>query len=352
MADQKQEAAVGSTAIQSQGDTNIVVHRGIDAGDMATILSALANQLPAYAAMAREIVDARLQDFQEKLLREFTTNPNANPNAFGDPDFQYGITIAQHAFARSGDPVVRDTLVDLIERRSRENTRTRLALTLNEAMERSAYLTREEFAALSLTYIIKETINFTVVNMDTFRSYLHVTIFPLLPDVSKEQASYRYIEAQSCGSVAEISNQNLHPALMNRYGGIFSKGFSTEQLKNPLPERDVSPFEKAGLIGPCLNDPANIQIMARNHDEYMKKASATGLPENVLNNVWNMFKGTFWTKDELLDRVGEPELTQLYLLWETTAIHSLNLTSVGLAIGHANAKRVCAMEADLSIWIK
>jgi hypothetical protein len=351
MVSQKQEAAAGSTAIQSQGDTNIVVHRGINADDMATILSALASQLPAYAAMAREIVDARLQEFQDWVLRRFANDPTANPNAFADPDFQYAITRAQLAFARSGDPVIRDTLVDLIERRSRENTRTRLALTLNEAMERSAYLTREEFAALSLSYMVKYVSNNAITNLDTFKSYLRTDIYPLLPDVPKEQAAYEYIEAQSCGSVGELGSE-LHEILTGQYGGIFTKGFSRRQLARHLPRRDVRPFDKAALIGPCINDPANLQVLVMDRHEYAKKASATGLPEDVLNKVWRMFRETFWEKNELLDRIGEPELTQLYSLWDTTALRSLNLTSVGIAIGHANAKRVCAMDADLAIWIK
>ena len=88
MASQKQEAGAGATAIQSHGNTTITIHRGIGPDEMATIMSALAAQLPTYVALARQIVDKRLQEFQDKVLERIAGSPTANRDAFADPDFQ------------------------------------------------------------------------------------------------------------------------------------------------------------------------------------------------------------------------------------------------------------------------
>ncbi len=46
-----------------------------------------------------------------------------------------------------------------------------------------------------------------------------------------------------------------------------------------------------------------------------------------------------------------PYMSGLFETWSESAIKNFTLTSVGIAIGHANIKRLVGEFADLSIWI-
>ena len=86
----------------------------------------MARQLMFYQAEANELVEKRLASFREEVLKEFSPAGKGRPEAFREPDFQYLLGDAQIAYARSGDEAVRDTLVDIISRRSLETERNRI----------------------------------------------------------------------------------------------------------------------------------------------------------------------------------------------------------------------------------
>lgn len=356
MVDQNQKVGKGSTAIQSGGHT--IIKQGLSAADMRHILDALAAQFPAQLAAAKQIVDVRLADFERRILEKFEDARDANPDAFADPDFQYVVRSSQHAYARLGDEGVRDVLIDLIAHRSKQQERNRLSLTLNEAVEKAALLTKNEFAELSLCYLLKYTINNRIGNLETFSHYFREYISPLLPDISKENASYQYLEAQSCGNLSlgaiRTAGHDAIQIFRLNYGGIFSNGLDRPLLESHLPDGKKDAVDKIGLIIPCLNDPNKLQLKAINKETFLKEAASSGLNESELTNVWNMFESTFWNGEEFLSKVEKhvPEIRELIELWNKSGIANLNLTTVGIAIGHSNLVRIAKLDADLGIWIK
>src|SRR5829696_9300207 len=105
---QDQAAEENAVAIQSGRDTNI--HHGVGVEEMKQIIEAIASQQVAYTAIARDVADARCADLETRIIERFTQPGAARVEAFRDPDFQYLIGRSQHAYARSGDENVRDTL--------------------------------------------------------------------------------------------------------------------------------------------------------------------------------------------------------------------------------------------------
>ena len=134
-------------------------------------------------------------------MKTFAQPGRGNPEAFRDPDFQYMLNDAQTAYARSGDEVVKDTLVDIIARRSLETERSRLAVTLNDAATKVPLLTTNEFAELSLVYVLRHTQNHAVNNFLKLCEYIRSTVMPFVKDISREDASYWHLEAQSCAAI-------------------------------------------------------------------------------------------------------------------------------------------------------
>lgn len=321
---------------------------------MRDIIEALAGQIPAFAAMAREIVDSRLKDFETKVLERFASATDARADAFKDPDFQYLLNRAQHAYARSGDSQVGDTLVDLIAQRSLIAGRTRLAMTLNAAVEVSSTLTVNEFAELTLCFLLKYTLHQSVVDFDSLIGYLKSYVAPLLPDISDVDASYQFIESQGCGNVGITQLDVVKPFHIN-YGGILSRGFDEGELIPHIPDGKMTDAIRSSLLMPCLNDAHKLQIAALNENVMLQRAPQANLSPEQAKTVWNFFTGTFWTKDEMAEKLRPnfPEIDRLFQVWETTPMKRLVLTATGIAIGHANARRIVpSWRGDLSIWIR
>ena len=79
MTRQNQEATSGALAVQSGRDTNV---HGLTPEQMREIIESLAAQLPAYAAMAREIVDAPLAGLEDRLLSRMADKSEERTQSF------------------------------------------------------------------------------------------------------------------------------------------------------------------------------------------------------------------------------------------------------------------------------
>jgi hypothetical protein len=209
MTRQDQSVEAGSWAVQAGRD---VVYNGVSVEQMAAIMAGMAKQLLTFQDEALAKANARIDSFQQEILKRFAQPDKGNSEAFRDPDFQYLLGDAQEAFARSGDEAVRDTLVDIIARRSMETTRNRLAITLNDAATKAANLTLNEFAALSLVYLIRYTVDQSINSFPALCTYVRNRLLPFAKDCSNEQSSFWHLQAQSCG-MAELGHVDISAAL-------------------------------------------------------------------------------------------------------------------------------------------
>lgn len=338
-------AAEESSVIQSQRDTNI----GYSADEVRGIIETLADQVPKFAAIATAIVDARLQSFEEKVMSRFEDKSATDTKAFADPDFQYLLKQAQYAYARSGDEETADILVDLIAERSTQQKRNRLTLSLNEAVEKSAYLTVEEFSELSLCYFFKMTVNNGIRNFPELCEYLLTHAGPLVPNISREASSYTYLASQACASI-DISAISLIEVLKVNYSGLLSNGVDKSALEAALnPYMHLAPE----FIIPCLHDKSKFQINALNKNvlyERLRQHNA----EFKAEELWSVHSENLMDIKDFCAAAKPyyPEVSKLFQAWDETQIRSMTLTSVGLAIGYSNLKRLTDFKADLSIWIK
>jgi hypothetical protein len=349
---QQQKATENAIAVQSGRDT--VIQQGLTPCQMREVLDSLAGQLTAYTAVARQVVDTRLAEFEERILERFAPAAAKQRQLFADPDFQYAITRAQHAYARSGDKELLETLVDIINERSKQTQRTRLTLTLNASLETVADLTPNEFAELSLVFILRYSRNSGVRNLPTFAYYFDHQIRPFLSLVSREFSSYQYLEAKQCASI-EMGQLHLHDIIRRTYAGVFQRGFTIDELKNSVPEDQREALNNHPLLVPCLNDASKLQFDAVNGDDLLGKLRQAEIPETTASNLVNFSEGRAWAGQELWGKIEElvPDFQTVRGLWDNTPLKSLKLTSLGIAIGYCNARRnIASWAGELSTWIK
>jgi hypothetical protein len=350
MARQDQRVDGGGLAIQSGGDTHY--SEGLTAQHMGEIVDAVARQLPVYALMAEKIVSERLKDFKEEIIKRFEEDKTTKSTAFKDPDFQYLLHAAQHAHARSGENENRDVLIDLIAERSKVEARNRLALTINQAVEKASLLTKEELSVLSISFLFRYTARFGIKSIQELAAFLSEHAVPHLSHVPIARSSYQYLEALGCASI-EMGEVDIRNVFSMCYPGVICAGFTRDNLIDHLPEGKKDAFDATDIVIPCLDDKSMLQFNALRKEDYDAKLIQFGLDPSEFSNAWNMFVNTVWDTDKISQKLSafDPSISKIFQLWGETPLKNLTLTSVGMAIGHTNLRLVSGWSADLSIWI-
>lgn len=341
---QDQKVSHGGNAIQAGGNVTI----GLSASEVAKIIRELADTADKYTQVAREVVDQRFDELSRGLLARFG-EPGANAEAFKDPDFQYTVREGHHAYARSGDPAVRETLIDIIARRSTAKTQSREALTLNDAAARAPKLSHDEFSVLSLCYMLKYVIRYGVDTPEKLAKFLRDQIIPHTEGLELRRSTLWHIESQSLGSIS-IMHNDLRDVLTSSYASVLGMGMTKEDVLKRLGAAYQDKL--AAIMRPCVRESSKWQPDAETRKDFVVMSDARGVPKPVAENIWKGYLATVPREQDfiaLLDNEA-PGFAKLDQVW-AAGIDLLSLNSVGIAIAHANAKRVTNLDAPLSTWI-
>lgn len=346
---QDQSVGQGATAIQSQRDT--IVHTGLSPDDLRIIVESLADQLPKLAATAAAVMEVRLRAFEEDILKRFQHDTSVNKEAFADPDFQHVVIDAQRAYSRTGDMDTHSTLVDLIAKRSSENTGSRRAFAINESIAVVSRLTRNEISEVAFAFLMRSTQSHTISNLQTLANYVKPFIEELIDDVEVDQPTYDYLVAQRCATIS-MGSITLIQIWKEVYPGLFMKG---------LESADITELESGGItdvravLVPSIFDPAKVQPNAIRLDVFLAIPRPVTLTEENMRSIWVRAESGMATDDEIVEKLKPllPRITEAIEKWDGSAMKSLDLTSIGKAIGHARLSQIPAFgKPDLSIWVK
>jgi hypothetical protein len=350
----KQNQLLENSAVGFQAQRDIIVKNGISADELTSILDSHVNYIVAIATQtARQKAQERVEELTPKIIERITSQPDSSPEALKDPDFHFALFKAQQAYARSGEPDVGEILVDLIGHRVTQGVRTRLALSLNDAIEKVAALTANEFATLSIIYVLRYSRRLDINNYERFIDWLRVSVLPYVADLPDHELSLSHLEAQSCGKIS-LASMEFRNMFIIHYAGVLSKGFDKDEIKKHAPEQYGDALDNPKLIRRCLHDAGKWQLNALNKEVFSKEAGACGLPQDVIERIWSFFEGTLWSDEEFVSNISQrlPEFSSLSKLWRDTKLAHFEINTVGIAIAHANARRVTTLDADLGIWIK
>jgi hypothetical protein len=127
------------------------------------------------------------------------------------------------------------------------------------------------------------------------------------------------------------------------------KGFD----ERVLAERGVSVGLDSRFFIPCLNDPSKLQVRANNRKLLEQALESSELTADDRAKVIALFDLGKMNDAEIRAKCIEirPYMSSVFDTWSESAMKNFTLTSVGIAIGHANIKRLVGEFADLSIWI-
>lgn len=352
MTRQSQTGGDYSTNVQGAGPVTIV-HAGLSIEDAKEIALGLARpEFERLTGQATATACARAEEMVvERLLpRLMELNP-AGIETFADPDVQYALMAAQRTYARTGDQDVADVLVDILVDRTRETERNVLQLSLNESLEVAAKLTADQFAALSLIWLIRYTRS-NVSSRDTLGTYIDTYLAPHVPRIRTSEATYQHLEYAGCGSIG-IGEISVEGAYRDTYGVVFSKGFTDQELSARF--EGSPPTSLNQILMPCPNGPDRQQFSVGDGDMLKERAAQLELTDTETANVVGLFNQQLMNDKEVRDYLQalRPNVMgPLIDAWSNSSMKQMTLTSVGITIAHANCRRIMGVSpADLSIWI-
>lgn len=346
--DQEQSAAEGSTAIQAGGNVTIT-KSGLTYAEVRDVaLDVFRANFYELAGVAKDTAKARAEEITEDFLSKLQKEHPAGFEKSADPDFQYALFTVQKEYARNGDKDLGDLLVDLLVDRSKQEQRDILQIVLNESLVTAPKLTDNQLAVLAVTFLFKYTQNFGIGNHQLFGKYLDEHVAPFVPKIVKNLACYQHLEFSGCGSIG-LGARSLESILGATYQGQFLKGFE----ENEVAEKGVSIGIDQRFFIPCLNDPSKLQVRANSKELLDKAFEEHSIAQEDRTKITELFNAGKMSDAEIKEKCISirPYMEDLFETWSESAMKNFTLTSVGIAIGHANIKRLVGEFANLSIWI-
>ncbi len=344
----KQEGGERSTNLQG-GVVN--VYQGLSYADVREIaLDIFKSNFLHLKNEAAEIAAQRAEEITETILSKLNEKAPETLNEFKQPAMQDALFNAQKEFAKSGDKDLGDLLVDIILDRANTPERNMLQIVLDESLKIAPRLTVEQFDTITLSFLLTRTKILNIKNVQDFRDRVNEMICPFIENLTSERSHYNYIEYLGCGYIRAGEWGEIENNFRERYKAIFSKGFTKDEFEQQVGSID----QFSQLIIPCLNDPSKFQLNTMDIETFDGNAAELMISSEDQQKLKNLWNNTTMNNQEVKDfLVGiNPLISKLFEVWQTTSIKNLELTSVGIAIAHANYRRRTGKTLDLSIWIK
>lgn len=334
------DKAGGDKVLGNKTVAHLVIHE--------LALNIYASNKQQYIGKADEEATNRVTEMTEKFLHRLLTEAPDNAGSLSDPDMQHAVFTAQDAYARSGDKNMEEVLVDLLIDRAKQSERTLLQIVLNEAVEVVPKLVFSQFDTLSLVFLIKYSASSSIRSPNDLINYLHNTVFHFIDGAKTSVSHYQHLEYAGCGSI-DIGQTQIEKALAINYLGLFWKGATEEEILSlPRAPENTTRFIK------CFHNDNLLQFNYISEQELRDTLTKSGYQDNEIQE-WVAFQNSHtMNAEEIKDYIirALPQIKPLFDVWANSFLQNFSLTSVGIAIAHANFRRKSNDNPPLSIWIE
>lgn len=341
----------GNSSINIQSEKDVNLNIGITYSEARKIaLDIFEANFLQLSKNASELAFARTRELTEEYIKKlYDTNPALLQSA-EDPDMQYGLFTAQKEYARTGDKVLGDLLVDILVDRAAQKERSVLQIVNNEALIVAPKLTVEQYNVLSLIFILRYTKRININDFNEFQGYYKKIIATFTENIRTDEACFQHLEYAGCGTLQLLSVASAGSIFQNNYPGLFWNGALQEEI-DVLKDQNLTFTD---LFIPCLNAPEKFQFSALNNDVLRNKCTNAGLTEDKYKLLVDFQNKHLMSDQDIQKKVTEaiPSSLPLFELWSNSPLGNFTLTSVGIAIGHANLRRRTNEEYKIGIWIK
>lgn len=345
----EQEGGEGSTNIQAVNYYGGLTYK--DAKDIA--LDVFESNFYKLSTVAANVASERAEKMVESYLAKLQQEKPESIVNVNDPDIQFAIFTAQKEYARSGDENVGDMLVELLVERTKVKERNFKQVVLNEAIEILPKLNTIQLNILSILFVISY-VRFQHINsIESLKDMLDRYLKPYILETTPSDNQFLHLEYCGCINAERVATREIVAPFKMNYPGLFSKGFSKDVIMQCFNNSQLNERIEKLLFTRSLHDPSLFQINAIDKITLENHVKELNLAPSISSQLNKLFDENLMTENQIKDKLIElfPPFEKVNQIWEGTAIKSSRLTTVGIAIAHANLKKNSNLITDLEIWI-
>ncbi len=346
MSSQRQKGGDNSTNVQAQ---TIIVRQGPSLEEVRQIaLDVYKSNFLELADVAKDIALQRAEEITDKFLRQMQQEHPDGIRQAREPGFQTALYTVQKEYASCGDKELGDLLVDLLVDRTKHESRSLIQIVLNESLAVAPKLTPDQLAALSVILALTYSADRSIRDHQSLWSYLDQYVAPFERLISDKASCYQHLEYAGCGAV-NLGSRDLERILERDYGGLFSNGFDEIQFE----EKQLTVPLSHPVFRACLNDSTRFEVNVIKEGVIHSECDRLKLSHEDATKIMSLHRAVRMNSDEIRRRIidGRPYMRRIFEIWEESSMKQFTLTSVGIAIGHANIRKNVGEFGDLAIWI-
>jgi hypothetical protein len=301
---------------------------------------------------AARVARQRAEELTDHFLKELKERNADAIASMESPGMLHALFSAQRDYARTGDKDLESLLVDILVDRAGTAERNIKQIVLDEALAIAPKLTAEQMDALTVSFLITRTQNHSVQSLEKFLGYLDSHVAPFVETLASNTSCYEHLDYTGCGAVTLIGGlKSIGQIYKQTYQGLFMKGFENDVWKERFPDR---PDLLQWAVTNCLQDSSKLQINAINENTLSHFCEKYGVSNDDLDKLKQLFNFAPMTDIEVEDYITgvRPGLQKLFDAWKNSQISKMTLTTVGIAVAHANFRRRTGQQLELSMWVK
>ena len=347
----KQAQNSGSRSNNLQVNNLVVNNAGLSYADARLIaLDVFRSELNTLAGQAAQTAWERVESITDKFLLELQKQ---NPNGFSkanDPGFQYALHALQTEYVKTGDDDLGDVLVGLLVDHTKQERRSLIQIVLAECLTTVPKLTPDQINSLALLFYFRNVKGLSIDSLSDLAGNIDRYIRPFVSSYAQSDVSFQYMQFCGCGASTPLVGIALESILLQKYPGLLTNGFDRAHIDG----LGLSVSCDHPLFIKCLNNPSNLQVRAIDLGVLEQRFTEYALPSHEHEKIKELMNLNMLTPEEVNGKMSEllSYWSSLSVNWNKGGFKAFDLTSVGMAIGHASIKRNSQKMADLNIWIK
>ena len=286
---------------------------------------------------------AMAQHLVTTLIEQLASRAPQNIASTKTPAMQQSILNACTSAAVADDDELTQTLVDILIDKSGAEPRSFKGVVLNEALEVAGKLTADQVNLLTALVVITCTVVHSLDSVDSVLAEINHRCEPLYGRIPTTTAALQYMAYTGVGALAPLNPGSMAAALAQIYDGIFTQGFTAEQLPDEMRTISLDLPKVDGRI--LTHEDARLRFPAASSQSFDKAESDGTLNEPYLTHkeaAKNLITNARLPVEKFVEVMesGQPNLAKFFRDLDKLNAVSFTLTSVGIAIGQANWRRL------------
>ena len=302
------------------------------------------------AGLAHSVATARAQEIAEEFLGTLQKRAPESINLAAEPGAQRALFQVQESYAASGDAELGNLLVGLLVDRMKEPTRTERQVVLDEALRALPKLSHGHIALLTALFYLTGV---TLGEIQDVKSLYETTEKSLAAvmdgPLHATRLSWNHLAYAGCIVAGHVGKFEIGTVFRLAYPGLYTYGFGL----NAVPTLLHTKLEGTDILVRSVRNSDLYQLNAINEEalaEFVSNHASVQDFEPTLRSLLH----SYHVQDDLISAeiMGTcPSIRRFVEMFENSGFGHAECTSVGVAIAHANLRRILGPGTGIEEWI-